>query len=90
MEAVTPHGEGKSPSEGGRLPAMTTPLQVLHHPHGCSQARAVWKLTRFAKPKGPQSIGRQPQDAASAEGKQARHASLLSGVAMRGFGPPPP
>jgi hypothetical protein len=52
-KALAPHGEGKSLSEGGRLPAMTTPAQVLQHPCGYSQTRAAWKLARYAEPEGP-------------------------------------
>ncbi len=51
MGVLTPHPPGRSPSEGRRLPPMTTPLQAARAARGWSQPRAAWELIRLAKRK---------------------------------------
>ena len=51
MGVLTPRPPGRSPSEGRRLPPMTTPLQAARHARGWSQPRAAWELIRLAKRK---------------------------------------
>jgi transcriptional regulator with XRE-family HTH domain len=45
---LTSDPPGKSPSEGHRLPPMTTPLQAARRARGWSQVRAVSELVRLA------------------------------------------
>ena len=49
MGVLTPHPPGRSPSEGRRLPPMTTPLQAARRARGWSQVRAVSELMRLAR-----------------------------------------
>ena len=51
MGVLTSRPPGRSPSEGRRLPPMTTPLQAARRARGWSQARMVWELMRLAERK---------------------------------------
>ena len=51
MGVLTSRPPGRSPSEGRRLPPMTTPLQAARRARGWSQARMVWELMKLTERK---------------------------------------